>query len=74
MESWGEEGVVLDLNRLERQAEDLDLDEFADAIRRTRGRLGRYLIVRLEEVSEATPRLDAVPPGTRSRACSGGQR
>ncbi len=71
MESWGEEGIVLDLNRLERQAEDLDLDDFADAIRQTRGRLGRYLLLRLEEVSDSAPLLDTVHPmrGGRSRCC-----
>jgi hypothetical protein len=55
MESWGQEGIVLDLDRLERQAEDLDLDDFADAIRQTRGRLGRYLVLQIEEITGRGP-------------------
>jgi hypothetical protein len=51
MERWGQEGIVLDLDRLERQAADLDLHDFADAIRQTRGRLGRYLVLQMEELT-----------------------
>jgi hypothetical protein len=79
MESWGQDGIVLDLDRLERQAEDLRLDHFVEAIRETRDRLGRYLVVRLEEVdgdgamSETADSLaELVAP--RTRTCSGPNR
>jgi hypothetical protein len=77
MESWGQEGIVFDLDRLERQAEDLDLDEFADAIRQTRGRLGRYLVVRMEEIARGGPigetagSLGEAIAGCGSWTCSG---
>jgi hypothetical protein len=77
MERWGQEGIVLDLDRLERQAEDLDLDVFVDAIRQTRGRLGRYLVLRMEEISgggpigaTAGPLAEAIG-GRGARTCSG---
>jgi hypothetical protein len=69
MESWGQEGIVLDLDRLERQAEDLDLDDFADAIRLTRGRLGRYLVLRMEEITGDGPIGESA--GTLAEALAG---
>jgi hypothetical protein len=38
--------MALDLERLERQAEDLFLFRFVEAIKETRGNHGRYLILR----------------------------
>ncbi len=73
MVGWQEEGIVVDLERLEHQAEDLDLHHFADAVRSTRGRLGRYLILHTEELDgdDAGPHLRPFPEPT---ACSIGHR
>lgn len=80
MESWGQEGIVIDLDRLERQAEDLDLDDFADAIRQTRGHLGRYLVLRMEEIAgggpigESARSLAEALAGCGAWTCSGQDR
>ena len=38
--------VVIDLERLERQARDLYLHRFVDAVKQARGQFGRYLSLR----------------------------
>ena len=40
------EGMVLDLERLERQAEELYLHRFVEHVKRVRGQHGRYLTLR----------------------------
>ncbi len=75
MVRWQEEGIVVDLERLEHQAEDLDLHHFADAVRSTRGRLGRYLVLHTEEIDgdEAAPPSPRLPTAACciGDACSG---
>ena len=39
-------GVLLDLDRLQAQAQSLYLTRFVDAIRQARGEYGRYLLLR----------------------------
>lgn len=38
--------IVIDLEKLEKQAEDLYLTRFVDSVRRTRGANGRFLVLR----------------------------
>ena len=46
MEQDRSEGIVVDLERLEAQAKELYLHRFVEEIRKARGSLGRYLILR----------------------------
>lgn len=41
-----EQGVAIDLERLEAHAEELFLTRFVDAIKRARGEHGRFLVLR----------------------------
>jgi hypothetical protein len=72
MDSWQEEGIVVDLQQLENQAEDLDLHYFADAVRSTRDRLGRYLVLHTAEMTEDMS-APALPP-PEATTCSTGHR
>ncbi|MFP5298510.1 MAG: hypothetical protein ACLGHL_05955 [Actinomycetota bacterium] len=38
--------IVIDLEKLEKQAEDLYLTRFVDSVRRARGENGRFLVLR----------------------------
>lgn len=41
-----DKGVAIDLEKLEKQAEDLFLHRFVDAVKQARGEHGRYLVLR----------------------------
>ena len=41
-----DKGVAIDLERLEKQAEDLFLHKFVDAVKKARGEHGRFLVLR----------------------------
>ena len=41
-----DKGVAIDLERLEKHAEDLFLHRFVDAVKKARGEHGRFLILR----------------------------
>ncbi len=41
-----DEGIVLDLEKLEAQAQDLYLTHFVGAVKKARGEVGRYLVLR----------------------------
>jgi hypothetical protein len=41
-----DKGVAIDLERLEKQAEDLFLHRFVEAVKKARGEHGRFLVLR----------------------------